>query len=1095
MVFDVKNFLLLFTVSINFGLSYFIFLKGRKVEINRVFAFILFLIAVWAASFFYLLNSDNESVGLLLRRLTPVTSSFIAGYLLYFSIIFPTPLFVPNRIFKFFCIAPGFIFSFASLLTPFMIKSYGLRYFHGKLEWTPVFGKLYIFFVGYFIIYLLISLSIFIWKTIRLSGIDKIRMFYVLFGIGVSAVTATIFSLILPMLGVLDLYGYAPITTLFSAVFISYAIARYQLYNITDFLTKGFIAIYIASLIITMIFLGHLGAINLFFSLFVTISILFLSLFILFRNIKNHANISFAALTFSIFIWNLSVFILRLGVSYGSLEAFLWAKMAFIGSAIIPLAFLYFSHNFPYRIAKINRLFNIAVISVTSIIVIAILKDLVISGMTISGQGYTLTFGSWHTFFIIYFISLFLLAFKNFYVKLKTARGIYKVQIQYIFLGFLLNTLIAVVTNLLLPSLKITAFTQIGPNSTIIFLGIVFYSIIKHRLMNVDIVLQKGVFYASVTAIIMAIYGIVIASLETFLKGFLGYSSLLVSFIMAAIIAVSFQPFISFLQDITSRIFFRSRYDYTKVIREISQKISIQIRIEDLVTLLTSSFIKVLGMSETSLMVIDKDRKKFRSVSAGTSKIEERYKYVEIDENGFSAKRMMQTKDILFIDEIEDEILRQKGLYMPDQYGILTFLENIKEEMTRINATIFVPIIGKGELMGVIFAGPKVDGNTYTAEDINVLLTLSGQIAFALDNIKLYEEVLNIKNHVTDILDAMVTGVLTVDTNGTIATFNPMAEKITGIKAQDALGHNYKDIFGNKGNIVQVIDSTNKGKNFDNYESIILGEKDAFIPVSISSTILRNTQHRKTGVLLTFTNLVEIKKLESKVRQADKINALGTMAAGMAHEIKNPLSAMKVFSQLFPSRYTDQAFRDKLMEIWPREIDRIDKIVESLLGFAKSTSPKFEFVNINEIIDNNVKYFADKAKECSVQVYTEYDDSLPLIEADKEQISQVTSNLILNAIQAMLSGGRLRVRTYQGSIVGDRIHDIKIEVTDTGGGIAEDNLKKLFDPFFTTKHSGTGLGLAITHSVIDSHKGTIEVKTRLDVGTTFTVTLPVKQQG
>ena len=116
-----------------------------------------------------------------------------------------------------------------------------------------------------------------------------------------------------------------------------------------------------------------------------------------------------------------------------------------------------------------------------------------------------------------------------------------------------------------------------------------------------------------------------------------------------------------------------------------------------------------------------------------------------------------------------------------------------------------------------------------------------------------------------------------------------------------------------------------------------------------------------------------------------------------------------------------------------------------------------------------------------------------MIEADREQMSQVTTNLMLNAIQAMISGGTLTIRTYRGSTVGEKLHDIKIEITDTGGGITEENLKKLFDPFFTTKHSGTGLGLAITHSVIDSHKGRIEVKSKVEMGTTFIVTLPVSQ--
>jgi two-component system NtrC family sensor kinase len=217
------------------------------------------------------------------------------------------------------------------------------------------------------------------------------------------------------------------------------------------------------------------------------------------------------------------------------------------------------------------------------------------------------------------------------------------------------------------------------------------------------------------------------------------------------------------------------------------------------------------------------------------------------------------------------------------------------------------------------------------------------------------------------------------------------------------------------------------------------------------------------------------------------------MAAGMAHEIKNPLSSMKVLTQLISKKYDDPEYRKKIEEIFPREINRIDRIVESLLGFARATALTFEKTNINEIIEENLVYFEDQAKTANVKIEKSY-GQLPEVEVDKGQISQVFSNLILNAIQAMPTGGELKVITTPGKEIEGIVQDVHVQVSDTGQGIPEDILKKLFDPFFTTKYGGTGLGLTITHSIVDGHKGFIDVVSQIGQGTTFTVCLPISQK-
>ncbi|MFH1347427.1 MAG: ATP-binding protein, partial [Candidatus Margulisiibacteriota bacterium] len=420
-------------------------------------------------------------------------------------------------------------------------------------------------------------------------------------------------------------------------------------------------------------------------------------------------------------------------------------------------------------------------------------------------------------------------------------------------------------------------------------------------------------------------------------------------------------------------------------------------------------------------------------------------------------------------------------------------LEEVRDEMEGLGIYIWVPIVSKDELIGIIALGNKLSGDVFTTEDIGLLSTLANQTAVALDNARLYSEVVSMRDYSEKILQSMGNGMLTVDNKAKVVTCNHPAEKITGRKGVEVLGKTCEEIWGKRGMITNIIENTlSKSKSYVNFESSIASPERGLVPVAFSSTLLLGHNGRKMGALLSIQDLSEVKELEDKVRQADKLAALATMAAGMAHEIKNPLSSMKVLCQLIPKKIDDPEFRQKLAEIIPREINRIDRIVESLLGFARATALNFEKTDIAEILEENLKYFEEQAKDSDVKIVKSYAD-LPKIEVDRPQISQVFSNLILNAIQAMQGGGELKIVTMPGKMIEDVLQTVKIQVSDTGHGISEDMAKKLFDPFFTTKYGGTGLGLTITHSIVDGHKGYVDVESKVGKGTTFTVTLPTHQ--
>jgi signal transduction histidine kinase len=297
-------------------------------------------------------------------------------------------------------------------------------------------------------------------------------------------------------------------------------------------------------------------------------------------------------------------------------------------------------------------------------------------------------------------------------------------------------------------------------------------------------------------------------------------------------------------------------------------------------------------------------------------------------------------------------------------------------------------------------------------------------------------------------------------------------------------------------------------------EAVRKGELDRKITVSSLDEI---------GELARAFNTMtrELRGSQDRLVLSEKLASLGTMAAGMAHEIKNPLVSLRTFSQLLQQKWNDPEFREKFSTIVPQEIERINKIAESLLKFGKPIKVEWGPVNINALLEEVLVLFESETKKNNIRVTTKL-ASLPEISADSNQIQQVFVNIVLNAIQSMKNGGELTVKTDFGEVVKVRkagarsrvrkehgveemiwgedddvekdlsepIPVVFVEISDNGEGIQEDNLKTLFDPFFTTKISGTGMGLAISLRIIEEHKGSIRVRSQIGKGTTFIIMLP-----
>jgi signal transduction histidine kinase len=265
------------------------------------------------------------------------------------------------------------------------------------------------------------------------------------------------------------------------------------------------------------------------------------------------------------------------------------------------------------------------------------------------------------------------------------------------------------------------------------------------------------------------------------------------------------------------------------------------------------------------------------------------------------------------------------------------------------------------------------------------------------------------------------------------------------------------------------------------------------LPVELSTAPLKGSDGKDLGVVGVFRDLTAVRALEQRLQRSDRLAALGTLAAGLAHEIKNPLTSLLTFSRHLSRRFADENFREKFQNVVPRELERINEIVDRLLELARPARLHFTMVQIPALLDSVIELYGNEIEAKRTLVVREYARDVSAIRADENAIYRVFVNLVANSLEAMGPDGHLRLRL--GWAEGPRRRTnhprVRIEIEDTGPGIPLPERDRIFNPFYTTKEGGTGLGLAITHKIIEEHGGTIDVASTPGVGTTFRVVLPV----
>jgi two-component system sensor histidine kinase HydH len=352
----------------------------------------------------------------------------------------------------------------------------------------------------------------------------------------------------------------------------------------------------------------------------------------------------------------------------------------------------------------------------------------------------------------------------------------------------------------------------------------------------------------------------------------------------------------------------------------------------------------------------------------------------------------------------------------------------------------------------------------------------------------------NMRSYTSNIIESMTSGLVSLDADGHVVTVNAGARAILGLGAAIVDGADVNDV-------MRVEPDADRAE----VDRVLTGEREVLetetrvvgragpVPVALSASSLRDEEGKRAGTVLLFQDLREIEELKQAVERERHLASLGRLAAGVAHEVRNPLSSLKGFAQFFRTKFKPGSEEERYSDIMIEEVERLDRVVQELLDFARPVTPDRTRVSCSTMIEEALALVSEDAQFKRVSIETKLAEGLPDVLVDPMQIRQALLNVLLNAIEAMGDGGTLTIETT-GTGSPDGPPTVTISVADTGEGMSEEEVGKLFEPFYTTKPRGTGLGLTVVSRVVEQNGGRVGVRSAQGEGTTFSLVLPVAER-
>jgi len=341
-----------------------------------------------------------------------------------------------------------------------------------------------------------------------------------------------------------------------------------------------------------------------------------------------------------------------------------------------------------------------------------------------------------------------------------------------------------------------------------------------------------------------------------------------------------------------------------------------------------------------------------------------------------------------------------------------------------------------------------------------------------------------IKAFSDNLVTNMPIGLVALDDSQRITSLNNAAGSVLKLLPDDVIGEHAEKIL--PAELWHLLKNLDEDKGVVEKEIDCTVQKGEVIPLEISATLLNDEEGTFLGNVVLFKDLSEVRSLRKEIARSQRLASVGRLAAGVSHEIRNPLSSIKGFATYFKERYYDVPENQQISNLMIQEVDRLNRVVGQLHEFARPIDVSKKSIQIQAFLKDSLKLIERQASEANISIKTDFDSEIDEILIDPDRINQVLLNLYLNAIDSMNDGGSLTVMLAKNP----KKKGIEIKVADTGTGISEGDLSHIFDPYFTTKASGTGLGLAIVHNIMEAHGGEIAIESRLGQGTGVTIFLP-----
>ena len=603
------------------------------------------------------------------------------------------------------------------------------------------------------------------------------------------------------------------------------------------------------------------------------------------------------------------------------------------------------------------------------------------------------------------------------------------------------------------------------------------YAIFRYRLMDVDLIFKRGMAYTLAAAAIVGVYFAGVAAIAELVHTRVPSSGPYGLMIAVVVTALLFDPVRRWIQEKIDQFFFRTGYDYRRTLIEFGRELSSETDLDKMLSSLVDRLARTLLVDRIAIFLGNSDSSRFElSKSFGIAHV-----------TGLDLAFLAKPR----IEDAAGHIFFENTHQLPREDAAA------QEAIARLDLNYYIPCQARQKTVAFLGLGKTMQGDFLSSEDVELLQALAGYIGIAIQNGRLYasleqkvSEYERLKDFNENIVESINVGVMAVDLQDRIESWNSQMEVMYAQPRWQVVGRSLSEVL--PAAFVEEFYRVRQNPGIRNLYKfrLVTPTGDSRI-VNVAMAPLVTRKFNVVGRLVIMDDITERIDLEVQLTQADKLSSIGLMAAGVAHEVNTPLAVISSYTQMLAKQLQSDPQKAAVLDKITKQTFRASEIVNNLLNFSRTTGTELTEISLNKVITDTLALLEHQFKVARIRVQTELNEKLPLILGNAGRLQQVFLNLFLNAKDAMSGGGVLNVATLNGEYV-------SVRVSDTGSGIAQENIDRIYDPFFTTKTSpaegqsrGTGLGLSVTYGIIQEHAGQIRVESRPGEGTTFTLDFPL----